>query len=189
MRTFAILTTLLLSSLSHGDPVSGQQGKAGFKAGFSVSNLKRNDEGRRAYAGLHLGGFFAIGDRKPFEVEPEVVYAQHGFGTVSSEVRARFDYLTFPLVLKYYLNDELNVQFGPQLGMLLSARFGPPDDDIDVSDFIEDFDWGLVIGFGSDSESGVLTSIRFYLGLRDVDKTSEAEFFNRVVQLSVGYGF
>jgi len=95
-------------------------------------------------------------------------------------------------MLKVYLPLGLNLQAGPQFGMLLSAEGETPDSNggttpVDADNF-KNADLSAAFGLGWDMPFGLNVTARYVLGLNDINDISGAtEAKNRMFQLSLGY--
>ena len=87
---------------------------------------------------------------------------------------------------KIYFQGGLNLQAGPQFGVLTTA-----DDESgnDLKDFYKGSDLSAALGAGWDAPFGLQFSARYVFGLSDINDTSlsSAEFKNKTFQIAVGY--
>ena len=164
----------------------------GIKAGPNFSDLDGDidSEGR---TGFHIGAIAEIKAGANFAIQPELLYSAQGskFRSgifIGEESKVNYDYLTVPVVLKYYiLTDLLSIEAGPQFSFLIN------DDQPQALNDPSTFDFAILGGAGVDITKSIFVQARYVIGL-----TSAAEFdtgfssqdiTNRVIQLSVGYKF
>ncbi len=113
------------------------------------------------------------------------MYSIQGF-SVGDDI-VTLNYLSLPLMGKYYVTKGLSVEAGPQIGYLLSAK----DEGRDVKDNFKTIDYGLTFGVGYKLENGLNFTARYNAGLSNINDVagSKDKFRNGVAQLSIGYSF
>ena len=152
----------------------------GIKAGFNFANLTGDSATDfNVLTSFHIGALYEgrIFDHVMFQ--PELLYSVQGAKVQDEEVK--LNYFTVPLLLKIYLNGDLNIQAGPQFGMLIgeSKNFAPYKS--------ETFDFGFTGGIEFFLTEGLFTQARYYGGTKNVAENSKLK--NNVVSLSLGYIF
>ena len=173
-------------------------------ASWNVSNddFLENLEGRIAY---HVGIVAEISLSDQFSVQPEILYNSVGAkfpadnlaarraGVDTSDIRIITDYLSSPVMVKYYPVEGLGIEVGPQVGFLLAAKMKNDTDEEDIKDEMESIDFGIGFGASYKLEMGVFFDARYVLGMTNI--ITETEFDdddfikNNVFQFSVGYMF
>src|SRR5258706_5729227 len=102
----------------------------GVKGGLNVSGLALSGEGKLSGArynnlkSFHAGAYALLRFGK-LGIQPEIVYSKQGqIYNISSNSNLRTDlaYINIPIMIKYYLTGGLNIQAGPQFGILASAK-------------------------------------------------------------------
>lgn len=194
--------------------VNAQEVSFGVKAGVNFANVGGDDLGdNKARTGFHLGGVAEIAFSENMSFQPELLYSSVGYkykgtelgegGTYKYDDQYILDYITLPLMGKYYVMEGLSLEFGPQVGFLISAKnkydytisgegvnISESGKD-DVKDFVKGLDFGLNIGAGYKLPSGLNFAARYSLGLsnlNDIDNDN-SKVHNNVIQLSVGFMF
>ena len=219
MQCTSLLTTAALllgaGTAAHAQNTGVQFGpKVGMSLSVLDGQINRSAEFK---PGLVLGGFVRWRLSERFAIQPELVYSQQGtankldFGGYPGENKIKLNYLNVPLLLKIYAGRMVNIQFGPQLGVLLSGRrvgqtsyysgsngTGYNTEDTDVKDLYKG-DFALCGGLGVDLPNGLLGSVRINYGLTDIDNDGKSQAFrqavgtggvhNRTIEFSVGYAF
>jgi len=167
--------------------------KLGFKAGLNVSNFMSEDikeaEDMAIRTSIHIG-FLAeviVSDKVSFQ--PELLYSGQGF--VGEDTKKKFNYINVPLLLKYYVAENISIEAGPQVGFLISAveRGNAGNTDLEDQSFI---DFGVNLGLGYELPSGIFFQGRYNLGLTNIngaDNSDTLKYTNSVFQISVGYMF
>lgn len=157
-----------------------------------------------AASGYHAG-LFASAKIAMFELQPEVLYSfqsfEYEFEDASTAAGSLIQgsqeshYVTIPVILKFSPVPILNLQVGPQFGLLLSAN--EIRDDIsnsaqaDITDKLTNSDIGLNFGVGADLPFGLQAHARYVLGLSNVnvDSPADVSVSNSMIQVSIGYAF
>lgn len=215
-----IITLFTIVTLSSGAAAQAQQSvQVGAKAGLSMAVLDGTlNQGASYKPGLHLGAFLRWRPSTRFALQPELVYSMQGAknsipdGSRDLISKTRLSYLNLPILAKVYIGKVVNVQFGPQVGMLLSGRLKGDlgydmasdgtlylvTDDIDVKKRYKG-DFGLCGGVGVDLPNGLILAARLNYGLTDITKDKDEKrlrdyygiggLHNRVLEFSVGYAF
>jgi hypothetical protein len=149
--------------------------------------------------GLVAGGFFTFPLGERFDVQPEVLYTQRGatLDALGVDATIKLDSLEVPVLVRYGLGSGgrgLVLFGGPSVGFKLraeaSAALGGTEADEDISDEIEDVDFGLVFGAGWEAGRFSIDG-RYTWGLTGigVDPVEEGKTTHRVISILVGYRF
>lgn len=206
-----ILTSFMLCSAF----AFSQEIKFGAKVGLNLSNLSGDyptgiDE-HNSKIGFHIGGFAEYEINDKFIIQPELLFSTQGntygykdyYGGGSyydgADYNLKLNYLNLPIILKYKIIEKLSIDFGPQIGYLMSAKtkIDVTEDSRDPSqnysveiDMLNDgiynfggtivqgkasanrFDFSLNIGTSYDITEKIFIQGRYNLGLSTVDKNS-----------------
>jgi opacity protein-like surface antigen len=186
--------------------VNAQEVKFGAKAGVNFASIGGDAEDMDSRTSFHLGGVAEIVLSDKFSVQPELLYSSQGakseytedfgeFGSFTVEEKLKLDYLSLPIMAKYYVAEGFSLEAGPQIGFLLSANaeveVDGESEDADVKDEFKGIDFGLGFGAGYKLDSGLNFALRYNLGLSNIAEDTEGDFSiqNNVFQISVGYMF
>lgn len=164
---------------------NAQDMKFGVKGGLNSSTLS-GAEGAKSIVGIHLGGFaeFKVSDK--FSVQPELLFSMQG--AKNDVYTLNMNYINIPVMAKYAVAEKFNLQAGPQIGFLMSAKA----ESTDVKDSMKSLDFGLNLGAGYDFTEKMFLDLRYNLGLAQTQKdlmVGETASKNAVIQLSLGYKF
>lgn len=180
MKKYLILLIVFISAGS----ISAQGLDFGVKAGVNFSSIRDASglDNRTGFvAGVFVGG--KINDK--IGAQADLLYSQQGAEFELGDFN--LDYLNIPIVLKYYLTNNFNLQVGPQFGVVINDEaqtvVGETINDIAANNF----DMSAVVGLGVDIPFGLRLEGRYNFGLSDVSKDADGK--NSVVTLSVGYSF
>ncbi|WP_051335909.1 porin family protein [Aquimarina latercula] len=203
---FPILLVLLVS-----EKINAQQDRTqlGIKVGYNLSYIAGEEiDDFIPRNTIHLGLVGEIPITRYFAIQPELLYSfqgsyvQPGF-TDSSDLRftewlLKLDYVTLPIMAKYYLTPGFSAEVGPQIGILTSSRLLKKSSvngvsettEDDLKDLIAPVSYGVNIGFGYQFEDGLFFQSRFNIGISDIFDFDDAlSQRNHVFQVSAGYKF
>jgi len=190
-----LFTLLFLTAIT---TTTAQGLDLGFKLGFNFANVSGIEDFNQR-TGLSAG-FFAgakLGDKIGLQID--ALYSQQGaeVGATYSDIVQDFnlDYISIPVVVKYYLTDNLNIHAGPQMGILLNDQtsvVGQVFDNIEA----DTVDWLGTLGIGLDLPLGLRAEARYSFGLTRVNGSvtipslpTIQEGRTRMTTLSIGYSW
>ena len=185
------------------------QASFGVKAGVNLAKISGNDfaDETDRKLGVVFGGYGRVGLTDLLYFQPELLFSSQGYKTeftytdfdpttfetfeVTEELKLKTTYLNVPLMVGANF-DGFNVQVGPQLGLLLSAKsesdVNGNSEEEDVKDELKSIDLGLNIGVGYELESGLNFGARYGIGLSDIAEDNEGDAVkNSVLQFTIGY--
>lgn len=162
----------------------------GAKAGLNFATIPDlNDPTTRT--SFHLGALAEFSISEAFSIQPELLYSSQGAKDASDDdEQIKLNYLTLPIMAKYYVWEGLSLEAGPQIGLLLSAEREDDGETEDLKDISKSTDIGLALGVGYKLPGGLHFGARYYFGsdINDIEEDS-GKVKNSVFQLSVGYFF
>lgn len=176
---------------------NAQETRFGVKGGLNLSTVVGGDvENTKSLVGFHVGGLAEIHIVEKFYIQPELLFSAQGTkvdGPFGGDADIKLNYLNIPVVAKYYIVDKkFNVEAGPQLGVLLSAKA----DGEDIKDFTRSVDFGFNIGAGYSFTDNLSIGLRYTIGLSplsDEDIDNSDDYYdsakNSNLQLSLAYKF
>ncbi|MBK5213582.1 MAG: PorT family protein [Flavobacteriaceae bacterium] len=219
MKTTTItLAILLITSLGFS-----QGFHIGAKAGANFANQKGDEDqflkGRTAF---HLGAIGEIMFTDALGLQIELLYNQLGakyeerydedFYEGIDESTIKDDYLSLPVMAKYYIVKGLSLEAGPQISYLLSSKQegtivenGHSEDysyDLKKENYRKSLNIGLGIGASYKLDFGLFFSMRYVAGLSNINEDTITETYgefeyteklnkrkNNAFQVSIGYFF
>lgn len=165
---------------------NAQETKFGVKGGLNIASLT-NLSYTKSLVGFNIGGFAEIKLNEKFAIQPELLYS--GQGAKYQDIgNFSMNYINVPVMAKYFITEAFNIEAGPQVGFLMSAK----EDGTNVKEFVKSTDFGVNLGAGYDITKNIGLNLRYCLGLSGVDKeilAGDKSSKNSVIQLSVGYKF
>ena len=183
-KLFTITITLVAFA------VNAQNITIGAKSGLNFAGITGDNADELELSGrtsIHIGGTLEVEIFDSFSIQAELLYSGQGYSEEFGDVdyKAKLDYINLPLLVRYHVEDDLFVEVGPQVGLLISAKADFPDNNIDIRDMMNVIDVGLNLGVGYKLDSGLNFGIRYSRGITNA--FSSNSFKNSVLQLSVGF--
>ncbi|WP_417859419.1 porin family protein [Xanthomarina gelatinilytica] len=202
--------------------VNAQEVSFGPKAGVNFANLNGDIEDNDIRIGFHIGGAAEIMFTEKMGLQAELLYSLQGtkdsysstetIGGVTyseeEEAKLNLSYINIPVSFKYYIANGFNVEAGPQVGILVSAKSkyeyeervqgGGYDEtysesgDEDVKDYFKSIDFGMNFGLGYKMDNGLNFGARYNLGLMNINDSANSDDYklaNGVIQVSAGFMF
>lgn len=192
-----ILTVVMVFTLGFVNAQEKADMAFGVKGGLNISTITNADVdgvNSKSLVGFHVGFFGEFMVSNKFAIQPEVLYSAQGteleFEGISGDLK--LDYITIPVMAKYYVADAFSLELGPQIGFLVSAKAKSGGESEDVKDELKSTDVSLNFGLGYDITQNFMIGARYSLGLtrlQDELIPGEDESKNSVFQISVGYKF
>lgn len=184
---FVFFVTLLTASVNaqtviQGTSSVGSSGDIlfGAKAGLVVSDLRGDGIiDNTPHIGFQVGGVAEIPLTGDFYLNPELLFSMQGTNGIGDNLHLY--YLNLPVMGKYHITDEIAVELGPQLGVLL---FGNNDDfNIDA----QTIDVGIGASGGYRLNDNFYFQLRFNTGfLKVIDGLNT---YNVAAQIGASYFF
>ena len=197
MKKLIIITAIALFGFV---PMKAQDINFGAKAGVNFASITGDEtDDLDMRTSLHLGIVAEIVISETFSFQPELLYSAQGAKESGDgwEETLKLDYFNLPLMAKFYVGEGFSLEAGPQIGFLLSAKYDWEEDGEsgteDIKDDVKGIDFGVNLGVGYKTESGLNFGARYNLGLSDINDTDDVEgdfsIKNSVIQAYVGFFF
>ncbi|WP_369048295.1 porin family protein [Tenacibaculum sp. UWU-22] len=177
---------------SKSDNLKTEKSNVGVKVGYNLSAVSfdgdaETDQRNGFHAGFYGESFFT----ESVALQIELLYSQQGYqlhddgGTYTQKL----DYINMPLVFKMYPSENFFLEVGPQVGLVVSHK-EEYDSNFNLFDTSREFnpqkfDWGLDLGAGFKTNSGVSIGARYHLGFGDIYDENSPK--NRVWQFYLGF--
>ena len=164
--------------------IQAQRVKFGFKGGLNLANqisnqvsfpigVATNDKNRVSF---HAGIYSQLIVGNKFGIQPEVIYSQQGARDSNYPANnAMTTYINVPIMLRYEILRKVDIQSGPQMGILVNARFSNGVSNRELYNSKE-FAWAF--GSGIDLPWGLRLTLRYILGRSNIINNN-AQFYNR----------
>lgn len=194
-----MLVSLLFVPALKAQKVSTMVAKVGPKAGLNLSTLGgvSGGESSKMKAGFnggvvlnmrwgqrHLNSAFGTGY---FGLQPEVLFSAQG-AKIGDETLS-LNYLTIPVMLKFYATENFNIEVGPEFAFLMSEPEVIKTDiaNYDLKNLKGGKDVLLGIGLGYDFGTGLAVNARYNIGFSEL--ADNLSWKNNVIQISIVYLF
>ena len=186
IKELCLAVVIVLSAINTTD---AQEFRIGAKAGLNFASLTGDIVGAKGRTSFHLGGMMEFPISDVFSLQPELLFSLQGAKTTGGNVN--LTYLNIPAMAKYYVVENLSLEGGVLIGLLLSAKQEAGTQSVDISQTVSSLDLGFALGAGYKLESGLNFGLRYNLGLSNANDApgSNASIKNGVLQVSAGYFF
>lgn len=153
------------------------------RVGLNAANILGKDMRSNDFlVGAHVGLSHLSMESETFGIQAEVQYSYQGAKSKSEELLLQ--YITIPVVAKYFIAPDVSLFGGGYGGLLIAQKY--KTESRSTSTNLEGADYGLAYGISYGDESSFTFSLRHHLGLANViDKDIRAK--NQVIQMSVSY--
>jgi hypothetical protein len=161
----------------------GQGIKIGFKAGMNYSNFTNSEIDTDAITSFHAGLVTEIQLFKYMSLQPELLYSTQGaeLDNFGNQIKNELGYISIPVLAKFYLNDKLSLELGPQASFLLNERNEVAAGDSNT------FDFAVAGGLSYKLGKHFFIQGRYGIGLTEPKR--DAGVNNTVIQGSIGFMF
>ena len=196
MRIWSLVCGALIVCAS---PSFAQGLHVGVKGGLNVANNDVSDTEGASFdprLGIVAGGFVTLPVTSWLDLQAEGLYSEKGSRVQAGggEAKLILNYFEVPVLGRVRLGRIFYAAAGPSMAFRLQAksrvRFSGSTEEVDVSEQVEQFDFGVAMGGGV--QLGVLIiDGRYTLGLTDVDKdkTDSSTIKNRAISVTAGFRF
>lgn len=179
---FTMLSFFAVVNHSHAQ----QQVHVGIKAGLDAADITNFDGSNRISGqfGVFLNAKLARGWR----IQPELLYSGEGqrYWDGNDHYTLALNYVQIPVMFQYYPVHGFYVEFGPQLGILASARDKGPDGyNHGVTGDYNKTEARLNLGMGVQATPQFGAYVRYGIGLSDITPDDNYTYNNRVFQLGI----
>lgn len=194
MRTLIIVMAVVLSYNINAQSTQNEHKDSSFgiKGGYNLASV-RNSEGDETdqRQGFHIGFFGESSLNNFLSIETGLTYSQQGYKIENSNysLTQKIDYINLPLMLKLYPAKAFYLEAGPQIGYVISHKEELETYVLNTTNTYEpnSLDWGVNFGTGFKSETGIILGARYHYGLGKIH--DETNYYNNVLQLSLGFAF
>ena len=188
LRKITFILTVLLFSYNLNAQVY-----YGFKVGANISNISGDNSYDGMKGAMHVGTVAEIIVSDLFSIQPELLYSMQGSqDSDDSSLKNNNHYITVPIMIKYFINETMSIDAGPQIGYLLFAQTSNGWEEwVDTKDQLNAFDYGFNIGASYEMDNGMNINIRYNYNFANIYKSNDFDLKanNTVIQISLGYKF
>jgi len=167
-------------------PLYAQIHEAGIKGGANFANLHGDVDDNHIKIGPHLGGYINFEILDDLYFQPELLYSLQGASFKNEEVNMNYKdhlhYINLPLLVNYYLTEEISVHGGAYIGAFLFGKRKGNQFGQEINEAIENIkflDFGLVLGVGYTLRNDLTIGARYNLGIANIaDHETDFEGFD-----------
>ena len=202
-KIFTILTVSFFVSLGLMAQPKKMHIKLGYglKTGLNFTHFRLNDLrdqpdehlNTKWRTGFVLGGFVTVPVYKKISIQPEFLYSSMGgdyWTQLQEHVRARYNYFSIPVTLKYNLCKNFALLAGPQFDFLIQGKESTGEGKFKVSDNLKDHDILVTGGIEFWASKHIVFQVRYMRGFNDVDyRSNMVRYYNEGVQGTFGIKF
>lgn len=207
MKKTLLFTILFLGMMT----LQAQDIHFGARAAGNFTNFTASGDDASDFNDISKGktnfelGFFAefmVSDN--FAIAPELNYATSGNVWEDKDGDFKFkstistSYIQLPIMFKYYVNENISLNFGTQIGFLSSAQSTTEvtyngETETDVNDVKENFnsnESGINLGGSYKMENGLFFDFRYFIGTSELlTGTTDSNIKSSAIKFGVGYFF
>jgi opacity protein-like surface antigen len=189
-----VITSVLIATLD-----ARAQTHVGIKAGTVNTNLSVSGSGSfdtDGEFGFVFGGFVSVPLGPRVRLQPEFIVSERTFSisgvTPAPSVSATAFEIPVFVQVRFGKSVQPFFQFGPQVSVISNVTQRLPGAEVDLSDEINDVDFGMAIGGGVEvpvKRGALLFEGRAQWGFRDLSVGSDTTMRLRGVMVLAGYRF
>jgi len=164
----------------------------GIKGGLNISTLRGDDvEDAKSLIGGYGGLFANIPLSGMFSIQPEVLYSLEGAKEDGAgDPQTMLNYINIPVMLKYSDPSGFYGEFGPQLGILASAKYKEDgESDVDIKEFLKSTNFSIGLGAGWNFSPKVGVGVRYNLGLSSIADGTDSDVKTGNFSIGIHYSF
>ena len=176
------LLAMVLALFATGSLLAQVSG--GVKAGLNLADLTGDVSDVKMKVGYHFGGFINLDLTEQLSLQPELLFNAVGASEDGGDGKININYISVPVMVLYSFGN-VNIQAGPQIGFLLSAKRKDNGEDEDIKDLFKSTDFGFNLGLGADFGK-LNASARYCIGLSNIGDDEDVEIKNGVFQIALG---
>lgn len=161
----------------------------GIKGGLNISDVAGINGDNRLSG--HVGLFLHSRLSNYWAIQPEILYSGQGqqFIFLNHEYTLALSYIQIPVMFQFYPVKQFYIEFGPQIGFLLSAKHKDDGEETDeVDENYKKSDVAISFGAGFQVTRMLGFYARYNAGLSDIYKNNP-DYYNRVGQIGVAIKF
>jgi hypothetical protein len=154
-----------------------------------------NQDDATSRTGIRIGAWASMDLNQKFSIQPEFVLSGKGSEFPDDDASIKISYLQIPVLAQYRFSTGKTVNpyllAGPALSFKAGCTLTYEGDDMECNDqttAVSSTDFGMILG-GGVHIGRAQVSLRYDLGLANINGDGDAVVKNRTFSLAVGYGF
>lgn len=139
--------------------------------------------------GVTAGLFFESVATNWLVLESDILFSMQGFKQNDADnTKVRLNYISMPMVAKYYVIDGLNIQMGAAFDFLVHSGIDSDKVSGEIDGEFNRFNIQLISGLAYDFDFGMVLEGRYSYGLTPVSATTN-DVYSGMLQVTVGWRF
>lgn len=140
--------------------------------------------------GITAGLFFESVATNWFVIEGDLLFSMQGFKVDDElDTKVRLNYISMPIVGKYYVIDGLNLQMGASFDYLIHSGIKTnAKTDVSIDGDFNKFNIQLIAGMAYDFDFGMVLEGRYCYGLTPIS-TQTNDVYSGMLQITAGWRF
>ncbi len=186
MKKVLLLCAAAMLSLG---TISAQGWAWGPKVGATFATVNGVPDAK-VLPGVSAGLFFESVACNWFVIESDLLFSMQGFKIDNSEGDAsvRLNYISMPVLGKYYVIDGLNLQMGASFDYLIHTGAKIDGKEVDADGAFNRFNIQFLAGLAYDFDFGMVLEGRYRYGLTNL-APEVSDVYSGMLQISVGWRF
>jgi hypothetical protein len=188
MKKFIVLSLFVALFLN-----AKAQTSFGLKGGFNLASVKIAvaeagiSVSTKSKTSFVIGGYLNHPLTESLSIQPELLLQGMGFKFEGETLNS--NYISLPVVFKYAITKAVNLEAGPQIAFLMSAKVMGED----VKDAFKSTDFQLVFGGGINFTKKIQANVRYGIGMSNISASNNSTFGNgtstKSSALSIGLSY
>jgi hypothetical protein len=167
-----------------------QKWTPGIKGGLNITDVTgfNGDNRLSGHVGLFLHGRI----NRMWSIQPEILYSGQGQRYLvepTGTTTLALNYIQIPLLFQFHPVKQFYLEFGPQIGFLLSANVKNDDRKSEVDQYFKKVDGAIALGAGIQVTPMLGFYARYNAGIADISKDSNPylyrDNYNRVGEIGL----
>jgi hypothetical protein len=163
----------------------------GIKGGLNITDVTGFNGDNRLSG--HVGLFLHCRINSRWAFQPEILYSGQGqqFPVgLRDDATLALSYINVPLMFQFYPVKQFYLEFGPQIGFLLSANSKNDDDKVEIDEWFKKVDGAICFGAGIQATPMLGFYARYNAGIADISRNNNGllnnrDHYNRVGELGI----
>ena len=189
MKKILLMAAIVLSSIAAKAQTEPGTFTLMPKVGLNMANTTGGDSKMKAGAVAGVEAEYRVNNL--LGVSAGVLYSMQGCKDDEGDGKTKADYINIPILANFYVWKGLALKVGIQPGFMTSCKYDDGEEDWDMKDACETFDFSIPVGASYEYKDFVL-DLRYNIGVTKINKESgpgQDDSRNGVLAITLGYKF
>lgn len=185
-------TIIFMAALFFMVNAKAQSAHFGIKGGLNASSLNYNgNSDMQTKIGFNLGLLAHIHtNNEKWAIQPELYYSAEGAKSkANNDISTNLGFLNIPVLAQYMFDNGVRIEAGPQLNLLMSAKYKNNNTSTDIKDHLNTADFSIPLGLGYLTSNGLGFDARYNFGMSNIYKNDNVKTRSNVFQFDLFYQF